>query len=54
MGIALAGSHELNIQNLDAVNTVSGNKRVHNMVETWEHTIPKKIIGIENINSTEA
>jgi hypothetical protein len=53
-GIALSGSHELNKPVLDVSNTVSGNKQVYDMTDTWKHTIPEKILGIENINRTEA
>jgi hypothetical protein len=53
-GIALSGHHEINRPDTSSINTVSGNKAVHNMVSTWKHSIPKRIVAIEGMNRTEA
>lgn len=54
IGVVLPGHNELNKPDLDFENSLSGSKRVYDMTSTWKQAIPKKIIGIENINRTEA
>jgi hypothetical protein len=48
--ITLGGAQIKNDQNYNIINSVSGNKRVHNMEEVWLRTLPKRVVHINGIN----